>query len=201
VQLVGSAGNGQIGPAASFPAPGTAAHFELPAAVLNSSQGTVSAWINTNNPAASGQNWVTGSQIDSSNEFHFAHWANSLSATIFGWVYNGTDYRIDLSNTTLPLAVNTWQHVAYTWNHSTNTQVVYLNGVAVNTTTSAFTTYTPSNNFWVGSESSNPSYNFGGLMDEVRFSNISRSASWLATEFANQSSPSTFLTLGSETSN
>ncbi len=199
-QVVSSA-SGQIGSAASFAGASTAAHFEIPAAVLNSNQGTISLWLNTNQAAVAGQNWVTGAQIDSANEFHFIHWATSLNSTITGWVYNGTDYRVDLSNTALALPINTWQHVAYTWNKSTNTQVIYLNGAAVSTTTTSFTPYSPVSNFWVGSESSNPSYSFGGLMDEVKFSNINRSASWIATEFANQSSPGTFVTLGSEASN
>ncbi len=38
----------------------------------------------------------------------------------------------------------------------------------------------------------------GGLIDEVRISNTARSAGWVATEYANQNSPSTFSTLGTE---
>jgi murein DD-endopeptidase MepM/ murein hydrolase activator NlpD len=38
---------------------------------------------------------------------------------------------------------------------------------------------------------------FLGVEDEVRLSNIARSAGWIGTEYNNESSPSTFLTLGS----
>jgi len=36
------------------------------------------------------------------------------------------------------------------------------------------------------------------VLDEVRYSNIARSADWIATEYNNQSSPSTFMTVGAE---
>ena len=199
--LVISSPNGVIGPAASFGGTGTLDHFEVPAAVLNANQGTISVWINSKAAAVSGQNWVTAAQIDSSNVFNFNYWTSYFNATIFGWVNAGTDYRVQLSASVLPLAVNAWQLVAYTWNATTNTQVVYLNGTAVSTTSTPFTPYTPVSNFWVGSSSSNQSYTFGGLMDELRFSNIPRSASWLATEYANQNAPASFYAIGSEASN
>jgi len=42
------------------------------------------------------------------------------------------------------------------------------------------------------------SLNAAGTLDEVRVSTIERSASWTATEYNNQSSPGTFITIGSE---
>jgi len=38
-------------------------------------------------------------------------------------------------------------------------------------------------------------YNFNGVLDEVRVSNVARSADWIAAEYNNQSSPSTFFIL------
>jgi len=46
---------------------------------------------------------------------------------------------------------------------------------------------------WVGEE-------FNGLIDEVRVSNIARSADWIATEYNNQYTPSAFYSFGSEES-
>src|SRR6266540_2486853 len=43
------------------------------------------------------------------------------------------------------------------------------------------------------------SLNAAGTLDEVRLSTIERSASWTATEYNNQSSPGTFITMGNET--
>jgi hypothetical protein len=42
------------------------------------------------------------------------------------------------------------------------------------------------------------SLNAAGTLDEVRLSTIERSASWTATEYNNQNSPGTFITMGSE---
>ncbi len=39
---------------------------------------------------------------------------------------------------------------------------------------------------------------FDGKMDEVRFSSAVKSSDWIATEYANQNSPSTFFTAGAE---
>ncbi|MGD0733384.1 MAG: DUF2341 domain-containing protein [Terracidiphilus sp.] len=41
---------------------------------------------------------------------------------------------------------------------------------------------------------------FNGLIDEARISSVARSADWIATEFNNQSAPSTFYAFGSEAS-
>jgi hypothetical protein len=38
---------------------------------------------------------------------------------------------------------------------------------------------------------------FTGSIDEVRVSSIARSAAWIAAEYSNQNSPSTFYTVGS----
>jgi hypothetical protein len=42
------------------------------------------------------------------------------------------------------------------------------------------------------------SLNAAGTLDEVRLSTIERNASWVATEYNNQSSPGTFIAMGSE---
>jgi hypothetical protein len=52
-------------------------------------------------------------------------------------------------------------------------------------------------NLFIGSLSTGGSnYPFNGIIDEVRISNIARNASWIATEYANMNSPSTFYEVG-----
>lgn len=193
--------NGEIGSAALLAGGSSMQHLEIPSAVLNPSQGTISAWINSTLAAVSGQNWTTAGQSDSSNVFDFGYWTSYFNATIFGWENQGTDYRMQVPTSLMALPTNTWLYLAYSWNQSTNTQVAYLNGVAVKTVTTPFTPYTPASNMWIGSGSASGGYSFGGMLDEVRFSNVARGASWLATEFANQKSPATFFTVGSESGN
>jgi len=48
---------------------------------------------------------------------------------------------------------------------------------------------------------SNASDLHDGMLDEVRISNVARSADWILTEFSNQSDPGSFYTVGSEITN
>ena len=193
-------GGGLLGSGAQFSA-GAAYHLVLPVAVLNASAGTISAWLNPTIASVAGQTFGTASQTDPGKEFRFAEWSSYSNGNLFGWNSGSSDYTINLPNTAFSLPVNAWSHVVYTWNQSTNTQVVYLNGVAQKTVTTAFSPYTPVSNFWLGTDVQNPSYSFGGVMDEVRFSDSSRTATWIASEYANQNPSSTFISLGTEAAN
>ncbi|MDO8512468.1 MAG: DUF2341 domain-containing protein [bacterium] len=53
---------------------------------------------------------------------------------------------------------------------------------------------------YISSYQTNPggNYSFTGTLDEVRISSTARSATWIATEYNNQSSPATYQTLGSQ---
>jgi hypothetical protein len=95
-----------------------------------------------------------------------------------------------------------WQPVTDTWYHivavkSSDYVRTYINGAEVGTPQ-----YHPgvmdkdSMNLRIG-VGSYPGY-FDGVIDEVRVSNIDRSAEWISTCFNNQSSPNTFYILGSE---
>ena len=100
-----------------------------------------------------------------------------------------------------------WHHLAATFPAGGTTVAntsVYLDGTlrtplagiyprkaTINTDTYLFT---------IGQE---PGYSFqfefAGLVDELRMSNVARSADWIATEYNNQNNPATFVTVGAET--
>lgn len=65
-----------------------------------------------------------------------------------------------------PLTLNTWVHLAVTYNSATTTMVLYRNGVAVSTNTSVPNTYVSEPTF-IGSHTGAVSY-FQGNIDEVR---------------------------------
>lgn len=48
----------------------------------------------------------------------------------------------------------------------------------------------------IGGSLIGPGHNFKGMIDELRISNISRSPGWIAAEYSNQNSPSTFYNIG-----
>ncbi len=94
------------------------------------------------------------------------------------------------------LANGTWYHVVGTFNGTSNK--LYVNGTeeASDSTTFTLGNYDGSNGLGVGDKYQQGN-EFAGDMDEVRVSNTAKSADWIATEYNNQNSPSTFLSLGS----
>jgi Concanavalin A-like lectin/glucanases superfamily len=92
---------------------------------------------------------------------------------------------------TATITDSNWHHLVFTRDGS-NTASIYIDG-----NLSTFGTMTgvfPSNNvpLNIGNEGVMPSPDFRGTLDELRLSNIARSASWIQTEYNNESSPSTF---------
>jgi hypothetical protein len=103
-------------------------------------------------------------------------------------------------------ASTTWTPTLGTWYSlvvvkSGDTLTYYRNGVSEGTyidSTPLPNVSATTNIFW--SEQS-PGY-LNGELDEIRISNgVARSAEWVATEYANQNSPDTFLTASGETNN
>jgi RHS repeat-associated protein len=93
--------------------------------------------------------------------------------------------------------LNSWTHVVVEYDPSTTGHFVYLNGALA---ASAISSDTPASNqsgLWIGAWSaSNGDYHKGSI-DEFRVSTVARSADWIATEYANQSGPSTFFAVAS----
>ncbi|NQT96172.1 MAG: DUF2341 domain-containing protein, partial [Candidatus Marinimicrobia bacterium] len=90
-----------------------------------------------------------------------------------------------------------WQQIATTW-AETNPMVLYLDG-ALDTpgyTNSKNGTTSGSSNLFIGKGSRDgTTSSWDGLIDEVRISNIARSADWLSTEYNTSSNPATFFSV------
>ncbi len=122
---------------------------------------------------------------------------NSSNWGIYGESGNGIGLVVaNTMQTMIPLGSFSvgWNHIVAT--NNSNGPTMYLNG-------------TPAGGSWsdssydngVTSASIGLGYSgrlFNGLIDEVRVSNIVRSADWIATEYANENSPFTFYTLTPE---
>jgi Concanavalin A-like lectin/glucanases superfamily/Domain of unknown function (DUF2341)/Archaeal Type IV pilin, N-terminal len=108
--------------------------------------------------------------------------------------------------TTGTLSSGTWHHVAGTYDGTI--MKVYIDSAVDVTTIAKSNSLTapspPENDMWIG-HGDQPkgvawSAPWDGQLDEIRISNLGRSASWIATEYNNQNSPSTFITISTEQS-
>jgi hypothetical protein len=98
-------------------------------------------------------------------------------------------------------SAGTWHLVHLVFNRSGSTDKVYVDGSFQTLTTGTRTALTMGNfsnsSLYFMSRGAS-SLNAAGTLDEVRLSTIERSASWTATEYNNQNSPGTFITVSSE---
>jgi hypothetical protein len=90
---------------------------------------------------------------------------------------------------------NVWHMYTYTYDSSTQTHRLYVDGANTSTNITAAQNGTPTLS---SINTDRWGENFGGSIDEAHISNIARSADWVLTEYNNQSSPSTFYAVGSE---
>ena len=98
-------------------------------------------------------------------------------------------------------AVGTWHLIQLVFNRSGPTNKVYVDGALQTLTTgthsaSGMGNFSNSSLYFMSRAAS--ALNAAGTLDEVRLSTIERNANWITTEYNNQSSPGTFITIGSE---
>jgi hypothetical protein len=98
-------------------------------------------------------------------------------------------------------AAATWHLVHLVYNRSGPTDKVYVDGTLQTLTTGIHTAsglgnFSNSSLYFMSRAAS--ALNAAGTLDEVRLSTMERNASWVATEYNNQSSPGTFIATGSE---
>lgn len=166
---------------------------------------TFSCWLNTNDYTAWQKIYTHG--YDSNTKDLETMVMNT--SKLVGSAYN-------LSNnptTTTSVANGTWYYFTYAYDSTNNLQVVRFNATEEDNNSTAGTTRVSLANTGHGGGNtpiaigavwfSNAWYSqkFNGEIDELHFANdVFRTADWTATEYANQSSPATFITEGTEES-
>jgi hypothetical protein len=139
-----------------------------------------------------------GATTDISNYYMFVQAAARptlyFGATTAGYAYHAVSY--DLGS----IAPDTWHHVAGVYDGTA--LHLYVDGNEVSRLNSSFTVATNNRYTYLGAHDLNgsPAYFTDGNLDEVRISNTNRSASWIKTEFNNQTAPTSFYLLGGEVS-
>jgi RHS repeat-associated protein len=120
-------------------------------------------------------------------------------------VWESPLFTVDVNGTREGISANPrlqggrWGHVVGTYDGQQMT--LYENGVVISMTPApGVINYGSSKDLDIGTFSpyAAPSgWSYAGLMDEARISTVARSADWIATQYSNQSSPSTFYSVGS----
>lgn len=112
------------------------------------------------------------------------------SIVAFGW---GDDFIVGQG-----FSVNTWYHLVGTFDG--NAAMLYFNGQLLATSSRSWNTQL-GGGYEIGRNFGFTSDYYNGLVDEVRIANVARSAGWITAEYNNQSSPSTFYSVGAEQAN
>jgi hypothetical protein len=93
----------------------------------------------------------------------------------------------------------TWNHVVFVKTGDGNSGSLYVNGTLLTSFEGSIANYPSTDGDLVfGKYHGGSGWNFIGYLEEIRISNTVRSENWIKTEYANQNSPSTFYTVGSE---
>jgi hypothetical protein len=161
---------------------------------------TMSAWVNVAEfPAANNWAYVIGKGYDGGQEAYFLRLnAQSspgniqLNAGSFAGANYGASWTISGWNT------NTWHHVVGTFDGSNWN--IYFDGALQVSSAQANGALSSNLGAYLGAMNNQGSLQryWNGDLDEVRLSSTARSAAWITTEFNNQSSPSTFISVGAQ---
>jgi RHS repeat-associated protein len=95
---------------------------------------------------------------------------------------------------TRTVSLNQWTHVVGTYDGAN--LKIYVNGTLDSSAAASGTIATISQSTEIGYNNVYTPQSFTGNLDEARISSVARSADWIATEYNNESSPSTFFSVG-----
>ena len=185
---------GQMGNAVNTDA---ARYLNMSARATNVTSGfTLEAWVKPNVLSQHGYFLFNGNQA-AGYGFGMGDGTGKLGSKLIG-LY-GVSF---IPSTFIFTGIGTWNHVVME-RSAGGTTSFYVNGVAYAASSGGSSApIAPNNVFTIGNAldaSSNANRYFNGPIDEVRISTTARSSDWIATEYNNQSSPSTFYSLGTET--
>jgi hypothetical protein len=203
-----TATTGEIDGGASFNGSTAYITFGNPASLQITGNITTEAWINMTawpsqghgygllgmgfNANTEGTGWMLMASTDNSYNNLFQWYTSPGSYVTYGTTWQPSS----------PSAyTGSWHHLVGVFNGSA--WILYVDGAqqTASSTTQAPTSMSnqpvaaAAESYQPGSGFTSPFY---GQLDELRVSNSARSADWIVTEYNNQSSPSTFTTIGSQ---
>lgn len=174
---------------------------------IDLTQGTISAWVkftNNHNTSSSQTRPVFNKWQDNSNQFTLLFAGTDNSYNDDGKFYfkiegSGTFGRE--TSTQSSWLAGTWYYISGSFG---TTQSIGINGQIVSSATRT-NSLSENANIMIGGgdvdQTSGSFEYFQGVIDEVHITNTVRSEDWLCTEYQNISSPSSYISLGTEESN
>lgn len=176
-----TSGTGKIGGARSFSGSNQLVSYPDNALLDLTNNFTISAWVNSSN--ASGQpDLITKGGYQNA----YSTWLDNDDLVMH------TDGN-DLRSATNQFGNGSWRYLTFVWDGS-NGRFIYLDGSLIQSdgTTTNCTTNSSTLTY------STTSFDYQGLLDEVRIIGTVRSSAWIQTEYNNQNNPATYFSLGSE---
>jgi hypothetical protein len=195
--LSGQSVAGQTGQGISFDGSNDYINLNHPSSIQTSLPVTLSAWIKVGSVSSYYTLLSTGGSASNYGGVDLATMTNKIEVDYGDNGGSGSGHRrTKISNTSI--SANTWIYVVATMQGSSNMNI-YING------SNAGGSYDGSggslaygtDNAAMGSNAWGNSF-LNGSLDEVRLSNVARSADWIATEYHNQYNPASFCGMGGE---
>jgi len=156
---------------------------------------TISAWIDARTATAYNGIVIVGSPLTNQSRWFHTAFMGGVSVGFYGNDWAPAAPTVDGAG---------WTLLHWVFDGSTRVSRLYRDGVLLGTFTHATGIDTQGAAGYIGyapgqwGPSLTTPVSLRGTLDEVRIATVARSAGWIATEFANQSSPSTFYTVGDE---
>jgi hypothetical protein len=154
---------------------------------------TISVWVNQPAVTHVSAVLVVGTAMTSQSRFLYTHFTSAVMA--IGYYGNDWQTNIDLDNTG-------WTLLHWVSEGSNGKNHLYQNGAEIPGSPVTITGINTMGTTGIIGHAPEPAYgtNTGlqGTIDELRIATVVRSAGWIAAEYANQSSPSTFYAVGAE---
>ncbi|KKM85457.1 hypothetical protein LCGC14_1288840, partial [marine sediment metagenome] len=154
---------------------------------------TISYWLNVDQDTAAPQTpiWKGGEATDVTGYSLVTSTNGTLMKPV---ISDGVGNQV---NNEFSISLDSWTHIVTVIDRNNDLIKSYKSGLQVDSD-SISSVGSISNSYDL--QFSHGTYDFDGLLDEVRISNIIRSADWIVTEYNNQYDPDNFYSVGSEQS-
>jgi YD repeat-containing protein len=148
---------------------------------------TVSAWVKTTD--------ATGNRYAVTEDYSvIRNWRLRQTATQFQFSTIDTAGTEIITGSATNFSLNAWHYLVGVLDGATGTANLYVDGSNTATSSSLGALNTDTVDMHIGQKGDGGN-TWKGALDEVRYSNVARSADWIATEYNNQNLPSTFYSM------